>query len=116
MQHVFLVGAKSLGAYGGYETFINKLTEYHQNNANIRYHVAVKANGQGASVPTDVNVVNGRYTYHNADCFQISIPEKIGYAQAIYYDCAALKKSIEIIKEEKIQNPIVYIMMPPSQN
>ena len=24
MQHVFLVGAKSLGAYGGYETFINK--------------------------------------------------------------------------------------------
>ena len=25
-QHVFLVGAKSLGAYGGYETFINKLT------------------------------------------------------------------------------------------
>ena len=29
-QHVFLVGAKSLGAYGGYETFVNKLTEYHQ--------------------------------------------------------------------------------------
>ena len=28
LQHVFLVGAKSLGAYGGYETFINKLTEY----------------------------------------------------------------------------------------
>ena len=29
VQAVFLVGAKSLGAYGGYETFINKLTEYH---------------------------------------------------------------------------------------
>ena len=28
VQHVFLVGAKSLGAYGGYETFIYKLTEY----------------------------------------------------------------------------------------
>ena len=27
IQHIFLVGAKSLGAYGGYETFINKLTE-----------------------------------------------------------------------------------------
>ncbi len=26
-QHVFLVGAKSLGAYGGYETFIDKMTE-----------------------------------------------------------------------------------------
>ena len=46
-QHVFLVGAKSLGAYGGYETFIDKMTEYHQNNEKIQYHVAVKANGQG---------------------------------------------------------------------
>ena len=47
VQHVFLVGAKSLGAYGGYETFINKLTEYHQANDNIKYHVACKANGEG---------------------------------------------------------------------
>lgn len=110
MQHIFLVGAKSLGAYGGYETFINKLTEYHANNKNLKYHVAVKANGQGASVPDGVVVKEGRYTYHNADCFQIEIPEKLGPAQAIYYDCAALKKSIEIIKQENIQNPIIYIM------
>ena len=110
MHHVFLVGAKSLGAYGGYETFINKLTEYHQSNPDIKYHVAVKANGQGASVPDGVEVANGRYKYHNADCFQIKIPEKLGPAQAIYYDCAALKKSIEIIKDEGIEHPIVYIM------
>ena len=110
IQHVFLVGAKSLGAYGGYETFINKLTEYHQSNPDIKYHVAVKANGQGASVPNGVEVVNGRYTYHNADCFQIKIPEKLGPAQAIYYDCAALAQSIKIIQEQNIQNPIVYIM------
>ena len=44
-QHVFLVGAKSLGAYGGYETFVYKLTEHHQNNEKIKYHVACKANG-----------------------------------------------------------------------
>ena len=37
VQHVFLVGAKSLGAYGGYETFVYKLTEYHQNKKNINY-------------------------------------------------------------------------------
>ena len=36
VQHVFLVGAKSLGAYGGYETFIDKLTEYHQSNPDIK--------------------------------------------------------------------------------
>mgnify|MGYP004582417045 CR=1 FL=1 len=44
MQHVFLVGAKSLGAYGGYETFVYKLTEYHQNNNNLKYNVACKSN------------------------------------------------------------------------
>ena len=46
VQHVYLVGAKSLGAYGGYETFVYKLTEYHQNKENIKYHVACKANGE----------------------------------------------------------------------
>lgn len=47
VQHVYLVGAKSLGAYGGYETFVYKLTEHHQNKKNIKYHVACKANGDG---------------------------------------------------------------------
>ena len=51
VQHVLLVGAKSLGAYGGYETFINKLTEYHQNNPPLKYHVACKANGDGIMDP-----------------------------------------------------------------
>lgn len=47
-QHVFIIGAKSLGAYGGYETFVNKLTEYHQDNSDIQYHIACKANGDGS--------------------------------------------------------------------
>lgn len=109
-QHVFLVGAKSLGAYGGYETFIDKLTEYHQDNKFIQYHVAVKANGQGAMDTSKLNVKNGRFTYHNADCFMIHIPEKLGPAQAIYYDCKALDECIETIKKDRISHPIVYIM------
>lgn len=80
-QHVFLVGAKSLGAYGGYETFINKLTEYHQNDKRIKYHVACKANGQGSMNPAETEGVvitsSTTFTYHNADCFQIIIPEKL---------------------------------------
>lgn len=110
MQHVFLIGAKSLGAYGGYETFIDKLTEYHQNNINIKYHVAVKANGQGARRPSGVVKCTDGYIYHNSECYEIRIPEKIGAAQAIYYDCAALKKCVDIIKQQKIEKPIVYIM------
>ena len=114
MQHVFLVGAKSLGAYGGYETFINKLTEYHQENQNIKYHVACKANGQGYMDPKNIEgaVITSPSTfkYHNADCFLIRIPEILGPAQAIYYDCKALSKCLDVIKRYKIENPIVYVM------
>ena len=113
VQHVFLVGAKSLGAYGGYETFVYKLTEYHQNKKNIKYHVACKANGDGCMDETKVDGVtriNDReFEFHNAHCFKIDIPQ-IGPAQAIYYDVAALKACCKYIKEHRIKHPIVYIM------
>ena len=114
VQHVFLVGAKSLGAYGGYETFINKLTEYHQHDERICYHVACKGNGEGCMDETKVDGVTGisdsEFIYHNAHCFKISIPEKLGPAQAIYYDVMALRKCCEIIRRDKIRKPVVYIM------
>ena len=114
VQHVFLVGAKSLGAYGGYETFINKLTEYHQSNERIKYHVACKANGDGCMDPNKTEgaeiISDHKFTYHNAECFRIHVPEKLGPAQAIYYDVAALQECCKIIKEQKISHPIIYIM------
>lgn len=113
LQHVFLVGAKSLGAYGGYETFINKLTEYHQNNQRIKYHVACKANGDGhmdESKVDDVTIISDtEFIYHNAHCFKIHVPN-IGPAQAIYYDVAALNQCYKYIKKNRIKNSIVYIM------
>lgn len=113
IQHVYCVGAKSLGAYGGYETFIYKLTEYHQNNNNIKYHVACKANGDGSMDETKldkVNLINDHeFVFHNAHCFKIEVPQ-IGQAQAIYYDVAALKACCSHIKKNKISHPIVYIM------
>ena len=113
VQHVYLVGAKSLGAYGGYETFVYKLTEYHQNKENIKYHVACKANGDGCmdeSKFEGVTKINDHeFEFHNAHCFKIDVPQ-IGPAQAIYYDVAALKACCEHIKKNHIPHPIVYIM------
>lgn len=113
MQHVFLVGAKSLGAYGGYETFVYKLTEYHENNKNIKYHIACKANGNGFMDETKLNgakiLSDSEFEFHNAHCFKITVPE-IGAAQSIYYDIKALDYCCEYIKNNNIKNPIVYIM------
>ena len=113
VQHVYLVGAKSLGAYGGYETFVYKLTEYHQNKENIKYHVACKANGDGCMDESKFEGVtkinNHEFELHNAHCFKIDVPQ-IGPAQAIYYDVDALKACCEHIRKNHIPHPIVYIM------
>ena len=113
VQHIFLVGAKSLGAYGGYETFVNKLTEYHQDNKNIKYHVACKANGDGCMDETKLSGVKkiseNEFEYHNAHCFKIPLPN-LGAAQAIIYDTKALDYCCSYIKVNHIKEPIVYIM------
>lgn len=98
IQHVFIVGSKGIpGSYGGYETFVDKLTEYHQNEPRLKYHVACKSDE------------DGEFEYHNARCFKVKVPD-IGPAQAIYYDVAALRRSIAYIEEHRIPHPIAYVL------
>lgn len=98
MQHVFIIGSKGIpAAYGGYETFVDKLTECHQDNRQIKYHVACK------------NAEKEEFEYHNARCFNIRVPD-IGPAQAIYYDVAALGVCCKYIRKYHIEHPIVYIL------
>ena len=98
MQHIYIIGSKGIpGAYGGYETFVDKLTEYHQDHQELTYHVACKSDHYS------------EFTYHNARCFNIKVPN-IGPAQAIWYDVVALKQCYKHIKANKIPNPIVYIL------
>ncbi len=98
MRHVFIIGSKGIpGAYGGYETFVDKLTQYHETHETLRYHVACK------------DTENREETCHNARCFHVKVPN-IGPAQAIYYDVAALKSCCKYIRQHKIENPLVYIL------
>ena len=114
MQHVFIVGAKSLGAYGGYETFVNKLTEYHAREKRLQYHVACKGNGVGSrresTLEGMIRLSRTEFMYHNAHCFKVFVPKWLGPAQAVWYDVAALKRACEIIRRENIPHPIVYIL------
>jgi rhamnosyltransferase len=89
MQHVFIVGSKGIpAAYGGFETFVEKLTAYRKSE-NICYHVA------------RLSDKNGEYEYNHAKCFDVRVPS-IGPAKAVYYDVAALRRSIRYLKQ--IQN------------
>ncbi len=102
-----------MGAYGGYETFIYKLTEYHKDNKKIKYHIACKANGDGYMNENKLQgsrkISENEFEYNNAHCFKIPLPN-VGPAQAIIYDIKALKYCVNYISEHNINNPIVYIM------
>ena len=111
--NVILVGAKSIGQYGGYESFINKLLEYHKDEENLHYYVYCKANGSGCmdigKLPGAKAVNETEFIYCNARGFLLHVPQ-IGAAQAIYYDVKALSEACKLIKREQLKNPIVYIM------
>lgn len=98
MKDIFIIGSKGIPSnYGGYETFVDKLTEYCDNNNEIKFHVACK------------NVEKDNYEYNNAHCFNVKVPS-IGPAQAIYYDVAAIKYCIKHITDNHIKNAIVYVL------
>lgn len=97
MKNVFIIGSKGIPArYGGFETFVEKLTEQ-QVSKEIKYHVSCLANDKK------------EFEHNGARCFNINVPN-IGPAKAVYYDIMALRECIKYIKENNIENAIVYIL------
>lgn len=119
IQHVFIIGSKSIGQYGGYETFVNRLIGEHEKEPFIKYHVACKANGDGFMDETRLSPAVkllknsdgsvAEFEYKNAHVFKIQCPN-IGPAVAIYYDRAAVKYSLQYCKDNHIDHPIFYIL------
>ena len=119
MKHIFIVGAKSIGQYGGYETFVSKLSEVHKGNSSIQYHIACKANGDGYMDESQLSGVsdvkkNGLnevtdFTYNNAHVYKIKLPN-LGAGTAIIYDIRALKHAIKYCIEQRIEQPIFYVL------
>jgi len=103
-KHVYIIGSKGIPAkYGGFETFVEKLTE-NQMDQSIQYHVAcMKENSEKS------NFFDKHFEYNGADCFNIDVPN-IGPAKAIVYDIKALNYAIELATKNKDQNPIFYVL------
>ena len=101
---VYIIGSKGIPAkYGGFETFVEKLTEF-QKDKDIQYYVAcMRENSAKSGVTEDI------FEHNGATCFNIDVPN-IGPARAIAYDIVALNKAIEIAKKNKDEAPIFYIL------
>lgn len=103
LQHVFIIGCKGIPArYGGFETFVDKLTEYQQ-DSQIQYHVAC------AAEPEEIAPGKAKYMHHRARC--VTFPwRRLGPARAITYDLDALRYFIRYVKKRRIPHPIFYIL------
>ncbi|WP_152395110.1 beta 1-4 rhamnosyltransferase Cps2T [Paenibacillus guangzhouensis] len=96
-QHVFIIGSKGIPAkYGGFETFVDRLTERRQNQ-DIQYHVACLSDE------------GGEFQYQQARCFRIKVPS-IGSARAVLYDILSLRACIQYIKKHQLYNSVIYIL------
>ncbi len=97
-QHIFILGSKGIPAsYGGFETFVEKLTEYRLSEK-IHYHIARMAEDWLC------------YQYNDAECFDIKTPQ-IGAARAVWYDVAALYISIRLCqKNSGVKQPVFYML------
>ncbi|HEM2547513.1 TPA: DUF1972 domain-containing protein [Streptococcus suis] len=99
MKHIFIIGSRGLPAqYGGFETFVEQLVS-NQVSPNIRYHVACLSDSSH----------HQHIEYKGADCFTIN-PPKLGPARVIAYDMMAISYALELVKAQKMEAPIFYIL------
>lgn len=97
MKNVFIIGSKGIPAnYGGFETFVDKLTE-NKVSKKIKYHVACLSDN------------NNEFKHNQARCFNIAVAN-IGPAKAVLYDVLAIKEVIKYIKDNNLQGSIVYVL------
>lgn len=98
VQNVFVIGSKGIPArYGGFETFVDQLTQRRQNQR-ISYHVSCLNSEEQPD-----------FQHNGARCFNVTAPE-IGGAKAILYDLKSLKASVDYINAHQLRNSIIYVL------
>ena len=101
-KYVFIVGTKGIPAnYGGFETFIEKLTQY-QCDRSVQYYVACQMS------PEEYKTNKKPYIHNGAVCVPVKVPQ-IGAARAVLYDYRALKCFMAYIKRHKVKNAVIFI-------
>lgn len=113
MKHVFICGAKSVGHYGGYETFVQELAKHMEKFQDIQLHIFCKANGSGSMDESALENVTEmsqmEFMYYGAHCIKLEVPS-FGAATAIWYDAAAVKWALHYCQEQGIRKPVFYIL------
>lgn len=94
--HIFILGSRGIPAhYGGFETFVEKLTTWRQ-DSRIHYHVSCMAEE------------DSEFDFKGVRCFKVKAP-KTGSAAPVIYDLRSLQESLRYIEKHGLENCIIYI-------
>ena len=90
---VYIVGSKGIPAkYGGFETFVEKLTEFQQDK-DIQYYVAcMRENSAKSGITADT------FEHNGAKCYNIDVPN-IGPARAIAMTLQLLIRPLKLLRK-----------------
>lgn len=101
MKNIIIIGARGYKAsYGGWETFVTNLIENY-NDKNVKFHIP--------ELTTEKQEKNKIIEKDNVSCLQVYSPS-IGFVTMFIYAIKALYKINKYIKEQKLENCIVYVL------
>lgn len=112
-QHIFIIGAKSVGQYGGFESFLAELIPQHRGCGGFRYYVTVKANGYGCMDESALSGVErlseNVFVWQGARIAKLRVPQ-IGPAQAVSLDLKGLSFCLRYCETHGITHPVFYLL------
>ena len=112
-RDVYIVGAKSVGQYGGYETFLYELTQKHQHRQEIRYHIAVKTSGAGCMASSLLAALpraeDGAPLFQGARLIPLRVPTP-GPVQAVVLDLLGLWRCVRECRKNGADQPVFYLL------
>ena len=97
MKDIYIIGSKGIPSnYGGFETFVEKLTTL-TTNKNFRYHVSCMSDNYDIT------------SYKGVECFNVPVP-KLGAIGRILHVSNSLKLVYKSIKKDHIKSSTVLIL------
>ena len=113
-RHIYLTGARSIGQYGGYESFVYELIRHGDLAETLSYHVTCLAGGSGGmdigKLPGAVMTGKGEFSWQGVHGMLIGVPLAAGGFRTVLYTVKALEKVCGHIRKKRIKDPVVLLM------